>query len=98
MKEEMQRDGSLEQFKLQVREQKCVAKLLESAKITEVEPKAEKPKAETHKHKKTTEKTEEKPAKKAETAKEHAHPKKTKAKDEEKPAKKAKPPTRKKKT
>ena len=40
MKEEMQRDGSLEQFKLQVREQKCVTKLLESAKITEVEPKA----------------------------------------------------------
>lgn len=101
MKEEMQRDGSLEQFKLQVREQKCVTKLLESAKITEVEPKAAKPKAEkaeTHKHKKTTEKTEEKPAKKAETAAKPAHPKKAKAEDEEKPAKKAKPTTRKKKT
>jgi trigger factor len=98
MKEEMQRDGSLEQFKLQVREQKCIAKLLETAVITEVEPKAEKPKAETHKHKKTTEKTEEKPAKKAESAAKPAHPKKAKAQDEEKPAKKAKTPTRKKKT
>jgi len=64
MKEEMQRDGSLEQFKLQVREQKCIAKLLESAKITEVEPKAEKHKVEAPKHKKTAEKTPEKPAKK----------------------------------
>jgi trigger factor len=98
MKEEMQRDGSLEQFKLQVREQKCVAKLLETANITEVEPKAHKHKAETPKHKKTTEKTEEKPAKKAETETKHAHPKKAKAADEEKPAKKAKAPTRKKKT
>jgi trigger factor len=44
LREEMTRDGSLEQFKLQVREQKCVAKLLESAKISEVEPK-KKPKA-----------------------------------------------------
>jgi trigger factor len=40
LKEEMQRDGSLAQFKQQVREQKCVAKLLETAKITEVEAKA----------------------------------------------------------
>ncbi len=98
MKDEMQRDGSLEQFKLQVREQKCVTKLLESAKITEVEPKAEKPKAETHKHKKTTEKTEAKPAEKAETETKHAHPKKVKAEDEEKSEKKTKPTTRKKKT
>lgn len=93
MREEMQRDGSLEQFKLQVREQKCVAKLLESAKITEVEPKAE-----THKHKKTPEKTEAKPVKKAETATKPAHPKKAKAADEKKPEKKTKPTTRKKKT
>jgi FKBP-type peptidyl-prolyl cis-trans isomerase (trigger factor) len=98
MKEEMQRDGSLEQFKLQVREQKCIAKLLESAKITEVEPKAEKHKVEAPKHKKTAEKTPEKPAKKAETATKHPHTKATKAKDEEKPAKKAKPTPRKKKT
>ena len=46
MKEDMQRDGSIDQFTLQVKEQKCVTKLLESAKITEVEPKPEKP----HKH------------------------------------------------
>jgi hypothetical protein len=41
LREEMERDGSLGQFKLQVRENKCVAKMLETAKITEVE--AEKP-------------------------------------------------------
>jgi trigger factor len=35
MKEEMERDGSLAQFKLQVREDKCIAKLLESAAVTE---------------------------------------------------------------
>lgn len=42
MREEMERNGSFEQLKLQVREEKCVAKLLESAKITEVEPEKEK--------------------------------------------------------
>lgn len=98
MKEEMQRDGSLEQFKLQVREQKCIAKLLASAKITEVEPKAEKHKVEAPKHKKTAEKTPEKPAKKAETATKHPHTKAAKAQDEKKPAKKARPTPRKKKT
>jgi trigger factor len=98
MKEEMQRDGSLVQFTLQVREQKCITKLLELAKITEVEPKAEKHKVEAPKHKKTAEKTPEKPAKKAETATKHPHNKAAKAKDEEKPAKKAKPAPRKKKT
>ncbi len=35
MREEMQRDGSLAQFSLQVRENKCIAKLLESANVTE---------------------------------------------------------------
>jgi trigger factor len=38
MREEMVRDGSLAQFRLQVREDKCIAKLLESAKIMEIEP------------------------------------------------------------
>jgi trigger factor len=38
MREEMVRDGSLAQFRLQVREDKCIAKLLESARITEIEP------------------------------------------------------------
>ncbi len=37
MRQELQRDGSLEQFKLQVREHKCVEKILESANITEVD-------------------------------------------------------------
>jgi trigger factor len=69
MKEEMQREGSLEQFKLQVREQKVIAKLLESANVTEVEPKPHKPavhKETKHKAKehKAEKKTEEKPAKK----------------------------------
>jgi len=44
MREDMLRDGSLTQFKLQVREDKCIAKLLESAEITQVEPKKETPK------------------------------------------------------
>ncbi|MHC4665246.1 MAG: trigger factor [Planctomycetota bacterium] len=45
MREEMVRDGSLAQFRLQVREDKCIAKLLESAKITEVKPKKKTKKA-----------------------------------------------------
>jgi len=49
LKDEMTRNGSLAQFKLEVRQNKCIAKLLESAKITEKEP----------------EKIPEKPAKKA---------------------------------
>jgi len=44
MREEMVRNGLLAQFRLQVREDKCIAKLLESAKITEVEPKKKKTK------------------------------------------------------
>jgi trigger factor len=42
MREELARDGSLAQFSLQVREQKCVEKLLEDAKITEVKAAAKK--------------------------------------------------------
>jgi trigger factor len=38
LKEEMTRNGSLAQFRLEVRQSKCIAKLLESAKITEKEP------------------------------------------------------------
>ena len=37
MREELARDGSLAQFSLQIREQKCVEKLLEDANIAEVE-------------------------------------------------------------
>lgn len=38
MRQEMERDGSLAQFEVQVREDKCIAKMLESAKITEKKP------------------------------------------------------------
>jgi len=52
MREEMVRSGSLAQFRLQVREDKCVAKLLESANITEVMPEKK-----TKKAKKTAKQT-----------------------------------------
>lgn len=45
MREELMKDGSLSQFSLQVREDKCIDKLLESAKITEVDGIKEKPAA-----------------------------------------------------
>jgi len=38
MREQMERDGSLAQFKLEVRQNNCIAKLLETAKITEKKP------------------------------------------------------------
>ena len=38
MREELARDGSLSQFVMQIREQKCVEKILEKAKISDVEP------------------------------------------------------------
>lgn len=64
MREELARDGSLAQFTLQVREQKCVEKLLESAKITEVA--GDKPKKKTAKKKAAKKKTaKKKTAKKA---------------------------------
>ncbi len=72
MREEMLRDGSLTQFKLQVREEKCIAKLLESAKITEVKPKKKAKKAA-----KTTKKETKKAVKKAPAA-EKKQPKKQK--------------------
>lgn len=52
LREQMAQNGSLSQFTLQVREDKCIAKLLESAKITETKPKKE--------NKKTKSKTESK--------------------------------------
>jgi trigger factor len=39
LREQMSRDGSLAQAALEIREIKCIDKILESAKITEVEPK-----------------------------------------------------------
>ena len=60
MREQMLRDGSLAQFKLQVREDKCIAKLLESAKITEKKAEKKTKKAEKKSAKKTTKKTDKK--------------------------------------
>ena len=58
MREQMVRNDSLAQFRLQIRENKCVAKLLESAKITEVKPKKKKVKKAVKKvAKETAEKT-----------------------------------------
>ena len=62
MREEMARDGSLAQFRLEVRQSKCIAKMLESAAITEVEP----PK-EAEKSKKAAKKPAKKTAKKADS-------------------------------
>lgn len=66
MREEMLKDGSLTQFSMQVREQKCIEHILEKARIKEV--KAAKPKTEPAK--KTTKKAAKKTTKKT--------PKKTK--------------------
>jgi len=55
MREELARDGSLSQFIMQIREQKCVEKILEKAQITEVEPDKVKP-AKKAAAKKTTKK------------------------------------------
>ena len=63
MREQMLRNGSLAQFRLQVREDKCIAKLLESAKITEI-----KPEKKIKKTTKSTKKTVKKTTKKAATA------------------------------
>ncbi len=62
MREEMARDGSLAQFRLEVRQSKCIAKMLESAAITEVEP----PK-DAEKSKKAAKKPAKKTAKKADS-------------------------------
>jgi len=66
MREEMARNGSLAQFGLDVRQNKCISKMLESAKITEVEPKkAKKAKKTAKKAKKKTEKKADEGGKKA---------------------------------
>ncbi len=57
MREQMLRDGSLAQFKLQVREHMCIAKLLESATITEKKAEKKAKKAVKKSAKKTTKKT-----------------------------------------
>jgi trigger factor len=74
MREDMIKDGSLAQFTIQVREEKCIEKILEKAEISEVD--AEKKPAKKAAAKKTTKKAEdkedsaEKPAKKAAKKKE----------------------------
>jgi trigger factor len=68
MREEMTRDGSLDQFKLEVRQNKCIDKLLETAKITEKKP--EKPKKAAKTAKKSAKKAAKKTAKKTAKSKE----------------------------
>ena len=54
MKEQMERDGSLAQFRMDIRQNKCINQLLESADITETE--AEKAEEKPKKAKKTAQK------------------------------------------
>jgi trigger factor len=56
MREEMERDGSLAQFKLQIHEKKCIDKLLESASVTEQTEKKAAKKAATKRKSKSTKK------------------------------------------
>ena len=82
VREELAKDGSLAQFSLQVREQKCVEKILESAQIVEVK--------EVTKKKKAVKKAVKKPVKKAEKAEKKDEKPVKKAEDKvEKPVKKA---------
>lgn len=67
MREEMARNGSLAQFGLQVRDDKCAARLLESAEITEKKPDKKAKKARKKSTKKAP-KAERKPRRKSETA------------------------------
>ncbi|NIA16806.1 MAG: trigger factor [Planctomycetes bacterium] len=70
MREQMMRDGSLSQFALEVTQQKCIEKLLETAKIKEVSPKKDSAAKKPAKKKTTAkEKNKEKPVRKKTTAK-----------------------------
>lgn len=88
VRQEMERNGSLEQYRQQIRDEKCVEKLLESAKVKEVEPEK------TAKKQKKSAKTEVKPAKtqKKSTVKKKAK----KSASDKKPAKKQKKTAKKK--
>jgi trigger factor len=91
LRHEMERNGSLEQFRQQIRDEKCLEKLLESAKVTEVEPQKapEKPKK--------VAKAEEKPRKTAKkTARAAGKSTEKKASSDKSPAKKQKKTTKKK--
>jgi trigger factor len=89
MREELAKDGSLEQFYMQAREQKCIQKILEDAEIKEVEPE----KIGKSKKKKTAKKKKKKESEKADNKekadKKESQNKKT-AKKSEKKEKKAK--------
>lgn len=93
MREELARDGSLTQFVLQIREEKCIEKILEKATVTEVDavkPSAEKKPAKKKpavKQKKSTPKADTEDAKESETAKSRG---KTAAKRSSKTAEKKK--------
>ena len=92
MREELARDGSLTQFVLQIREEKCIEKILEKATVTEVDkakPKtAKKTGASKKKSKTKADKKSDKPA--AEAAETDSKPKKTTAKRRPKAAAKKK--------
>jgi len=68
MREQMARDGSLAQFSLEVRQNKCIAKLLETAEVTE--KKAKKEKKSKKKAQKSPKKTDRKTTKKSAEAEE----------------------------
>jgi len=71
MREELARDGSLTQFRMEVREQKCIEKLLETAKVTEISAKEAEEKAKAaSKAKEKAETTDKGKAKAASKAKE----------------------------
>ncbi|MGD9109386.1 MAG: hypothetical protein PVG93_00465, partial [Phycisphaerales bacterium] len=65
MKEQMVKDGSYESLRLQIRDEKAVEKILESAKITEVEPKKASKKVKKSVKKQKTSEKKEKPVKKS---------------------------------
>jgi trigger factor len=67
LKEQMERDGSLAQFRLEVRQSQCLSKLLESAKITEKEAPAASAEPEEPEKKKGTAKKAGKKSSKKET-------------------------------
>lgn len=68
MREQMAKDGSLDQFSLEVRQNKCIAKLLETAEVSE--KKAKKEKKSKTKVEESPKKTAEKTTKKSAEAKE----------------------------
>ena len=70
MREQMEHEGTLSQLELEVRQEKCIEKLLESAKITEKKEQKTKPKAEKTSKKKAAPKR--KPKKKKQEQEEEA--------------------------